>query len=82
MIWVYIILYILFALIAFFITYILCVRKYIKEKSGLKFSYWIKDYYGILLFSSLGWFMLLPIGIVIFVFSTIINKINKHYNIK
>lgn len=82
MTWIYVILYILFALITFFTAYILCVKKYLKEKSTLKFSYWIEDYYTMLVFSSLGWFMLLPIGIIIFLLNTIINKINNHYNIK
>lgn len=82
MIWIYVILYILFALITFVLAYIICVKKYIKEKSDLKFKYWIEDYYLILVFSCLGWFMLLPIGIIIFLLNTIINKINKHYNIK
>lgn len=82
MVWIYVILYILFGLITFFLTYILCIKKYIKEGSALKFSYWIEKYYGILLFSFLGWFMLLPIGIVISLLSMAINKINKYYNIK
>ena len=82
MTWIYVILYILFALITFVLAYIICVKKYIKEKSNFKFKYWIEDYYIILIFSSLGWFMMLPIGIIIFLLSTIINKINKHYNIE
>lgn len=82
MIWIYVISYILFALITFSVGYIFCVKKYIKEKSDLKFRDWIVDYYLILIFSSLGWFMLLPIGIIIFLLSIIINKINKYYNIK
>lgn len=82
MIWIYVILYILFALITFVLVYIICVKKYIKEKSDLKFKYWIEDYYLILVFSCLGWFMLLPIGIIVFLLNIIINKINKHYNIK
>lgn len=82
MIWIYVILYILFALITFFVGYIFCVRKYIKEKSDLKFRHWIEDYYFILMYSSLCWFMLLPIGIIIYLLTIIINKINKHYNIE
>jgi uncharacterized membrane protein len=82
MTWIYVILYILFGLITFFTAYILCIKQYLREKSALKFSYWIGGYYGILLFSFLGWFMVLPIGIIIFLLNTIINKINKHYNIR
>jgi uncharacterized membrane protein len=82
MTWIYVILYILFGLITFFTAYILCIKQYLREGSALKFSYWVEGYYGILLFSFLGWFMVLPIGIIIFLFGTIINKINKHYNIK
>ena len=82
MTWIYVILYILFGLITFFLAYILCIKQYLREGSALKFSYWIEDYYGILLCSFLGWFMVLPIGIIVFLLNTIINKINKHYNIK
>ena len=82
MIWIYVILYILFGLITFFLTYIFCIKKYIKEGSALKFSYWIEDYYSVLFFSFLGWFIILPIGIIVFLLNTIINKINKRYNIK
>lgn len=82
MTWIYVILYILFGLITFFLAYILCIKQYLKEKSALKFSYWIEGYYGILLLSFLGWFMILPIGIITFLLNAIINKINKHYNIE
>lgn len=82
MTWIYVILYILFGLITFFTAYILCIKQYLREGSALKFSYWIEGYYGILLFSFLGWFMILPIGIIIFLLGTIINKINKHYDIR
>ena len=82
MIWVYVILYILFALITFFISYIFCIKQYLKEKSPLKFSYWIEDYYTILIFSFLGWFIVLPIIIVTSLLGMAINRINKYYNIK
>lgn len=82
MAWFYVILYILFGLITFFLVYIHCIKEYLKGKSALKFSYWIENYYGILLFSFLGWFIVLPIGIVISLLGMAINKINKYYNIK
>ena len=45
MIWLYILIYFLGAVITWLIVYTLYVKQYIKEQSNLKFNYWVEEYY-------------------------------------
>jgi hypothetical protein len=81
MIWIYILIYFLGAVITGFLIYISLIKKYIKEKSALKFGVWIESYDTIIIFSALFWFIVLPIGIILYFIKRIIERINKHYNV-
>lgn len=82
MIWLYIIIYFLGAVATGLWVYILLIKKYIKENSALKFGVWIENYDFSITASSLFWFIVLPIGIIIKLISKVIERINKHYNVE
>ena len=78
-IWIYILIYFLGAILTGLCRYILLIKKYKKENSALKFSVWIENYdFSIIII----WFIVLPVGIIIYLISKIIERINKHYNIE
>ena len=82
MIWLYILIYFLGAVITGLSTYASLIEKYIKENSALKFSVWIEVYYGLIFLSALFWFIVLPIGIILYPIKRIVKRINKHYNVE
>ena len=82
MIWLYILIYFLSAIITGLCVYILLIKKYKKENTALKFSVWIEAYEMIIYFSALFWFIVLPIGIIVYLIKRIIERINKHYNVE
>lgn len=82
MIWLYILIYFLGAVVTGLWVYILLIKKYKKENTALKFSVWIESYDIIILLYALFWFIVLPIGIIIYLISKIIEIINKHYNVE
>lgn len=82
MIWLYILIYFLGAVVTGLCVYISLIKKYIKEKSALKFGVWIESYDTIIIFSALFWFIVLPIGIIVYLINKITERINKYYNIE
>ena len=81
MIWLYILIYFLGAIITGICVYISLIKKYIKENTALKFGVWIETYDFAIFASALFWFIVLPIGVILDLISKIIERINKHYNI-
>lgn len=85
MIWLYILIYFLGAVVTGLCVYISLIKKYIKEKSALKFGVWIETYEILIYLLALFWFIVLPIGVIVDLISKIIKRIieriNKHYNI-
>lgn len=81
MIWLYILIYFLGAVVTGLCVYISLIKKYIKEKSALKFGVWIETYEILIYLSALFWFIVLPIGIIVYLINKITERINKHYNI-
>lgn len=82
MIWLYILIYFLGAIITGFCVYTFYVKEYKREKTAIKFSYWIENKYETIFMSSLFWVWLLLVFIIRYPFKKIIERINKHYNIK
>jgi hypothetical protein len=81
MTWLYILIYFLGAVVTGLWVYILLIKKYKKENTALKFSVWIEAYDIIILLYALFWFIVLPIGIILYFIKRIIERINKHYNV-
>lgn len=82
MIWLYILIYFLGAVVTGLCVYISLIKKYIKEKSALKFGVWIETYEILIYLSALFWFIVLPIGIIVYLINKITERINKYYNIE
>lgn len=82
MIWLYILIYFLGAIITGICVYTFYVKEYKREKTAIKFSYWIENKYETIFMSSLFWVWLLLVFIIIYPFKKIIERINKHYNIE
>jgi hypothetical protein len=82
MIWFYILIYFLGAIITWLIVYTLYVKQYIKEQSNLKFNYWVEEYYFDIIFLAAVWCVVLPVWIIKCAIKAITKKINKHYNIE
>lgn len=78
---VYLVVYILGAIFTGILVYISLIKKYLKEQSTLKFSTWLEAYDFAIIFSSIFWFVILPIMIIVYPVTKIIKKINKHYNL-
>lgn len=81
MIWLYILIYFLGAIITGLCIYTSYVKEYKREKTAIKFSYWIEDKYETIFMSSLFWAGTLPVFIITYLLKKIIERINKHYNI-
>lgn len=82
MIWLYILIYFLGAVITGLLVYISLIKKYIKENTALKFGVWIENYIPYIFIYALFWFIVLPIGIIPYLIKIIIERINKHYNVE
>lgn len=83
MILFYILIYFLGAIITGFCSYTFCVKEYKREKSALKFWYWmeVKSKYEQIFMLSLFWVPSLLLFIITYPFKKIIERINKHYDI-
>lgn len=81
-VFIYSLLYFLGAVATGLCVYILLIKKYLKENTALKFNIWIENYGFSIAISALFWFIILPIGIIAYIISKIIERINKHYNVK
>lgn len=82
MIWLYILIYFLGAIITWLIVYTLYVKQYMKEQSNLKFNYWVEEYYFDIIFLAAVWYVVLPVWVIKYAIKAITKKINKHYNIE
>ena len=82
MIWLYILIYFLGAFGTGLWVYVSLIKKYIKENTAIKFSVWIEDYDFVICVSTLFWFIILPIDIIVTLIKRIVERINKHYNVK
>lgn len=74
--------YLVGAGITFHLVYIFFVKKYIKEKSALKFSFWIDQYLGAILCMTIFWVIVLPVIVMLCPILIAIKFINKHYGIE
>lgn len=79
---IYLIIYILGSVFTGLFVYILLIKKYLREQSSLKFSTWLEAYDFAIISSSIFWFVILPIMIIVYPVTKIIKKINKHYNVE
>ena len=68
--------------ITFLLVYTFFVKKYIKEKSALKFSFWVDQHTMTILFLTFFWVVVLPVMVALSPILIAINLINKHYGIK
>ena len=84
MIWICISIYILGALFTGIFTYIGIIRKYLKENSHVKFSYWLdnKEYLETISLTAIFWFIVVPMAIIMSPIRYLIKRINKHYNVE
>lgn len=74
--------YLVGAGITFLLIYTILVKKYIKDKSALKFDIWIEQYLGFIICSTIFWMIVLPVMIALSPILIGIRLINKHYGIK
>lgn len=83
MVWVYIFIYFLGAIITGLYVYTFYVKEYVRIRSSLKFDIWIENYDFHIFTAALLWFILVPMQlIIIFPVRYLIKRINKHYNIE
>lgn len=82
LIWLYMLIYFLGAILTGLWVYILLIKKYLKENSALKFSVLVENYDVSIAISGLMWFIVLPISFIVCLISKIIERIHKHYNIE
>jgi hypothetical protein len=73
--------YIIMAILTAIVVYIRFVKKYVKEKSHMRFEYWIDGKIDDIVVSSLFWFVTIPTNIICFLAKKIIERINKHYGV-
>lgn len=71
---VYLVVYILGSIFTGILVYISLIKKYLKEQSTLKFSTWLEAYDFAIIFSSIFWFVVLPIMIIVYPITKIIKK--------
>lgn len=74
--------YIIIGILTAIVVYIRFVKKYVKEKSHMRFEYWIDGKIDDIVVSSLFWFAVIPTNIICFFAKKIIERINKHYGVK
>lgn len=82
MIWLYMLIYFLGAIIIGLCVYTFYIKEYKREKTAIKFSYWIEDKYETIFMSGLLWVPLLLLFVIIYPLTKIIERINRHYNIE
>lgn len=74
--------YLVGAGITFLLVYAFFVKKYIKEKSALIFSFWIDQYLGTIICLTIFWVVVLPVMVALSPLLMAIKLINKHYGIR
>ena len=74
--------YLVGAGITFLLVYVILVKKYVKEKSALKFSFWLDQYLGAILCMTIFWMIVLPVMVMLCPILMGIKFINKNYGIK
>ena len=74
--------YLVGAGITFLSVYAFFAKKYVKEKSALKFSYWIDQYLGNIICFTIFWPGVLPIIAALGPIIIGVKLIDKHYGIK
>ena len=74
--------YLVGAGITFLLVYAIFVKKYVKEKSALKFEYWIDPYIGFIVLMCIFWVVVLPVMVALSPIIMGIKLIDKHYGIK
>lgn len=86
MIWIYILIYFLGAIITGLCAYVYYIKEYIREKLPIIFRYWIKNNYETMFISGLFWVVLVPVLIITYpcekIIKKIIKRINKYYNVE
>ena len=68
--------------ITFLLVYAIFAKKYVEEKSALKFEYWIDPYIGFIVLMCIFWFVVLPVMVALSPIIMVVKLINKHYGIK
>ena len=74
--------YIIIGILTAIVVYIRFVKEYVKEKSNVRFNYWINNKIDDIVVSSLFWFAIIPTNIICFFAKKIIERINKHYGVE
>lgn len=77
-----ILVYILGAILTYIFLYGFYVRKYSKERSMLKFDYWIDDKYEKIFLTSIAWYIVIPLCILWLPIKIITNLIEKYYKVR
>lgn len=68
--------------ITFMLVYAIFAKKYVKEKSALKFSFWIDQYLGFIICMTIFWVVVLPVMVSLSPILIVTKLIDKHYGIK
>lgn len=74
--------YLVGAEITFLLVYANLAKKYVKEKSALKFEYWLDPYIGFIVLMTIFWVVVLPVMVALGPIIMVTKMINKHYGIK
>lgn len=74
--------YFIMAILTAIVIYVQLVKKYVKEKSHIRFRYWINHKIDEIIVVSILWFAAIPIQIICFFAKKIIERINKHYGVE
>lgn len=81
MAWI-VLIYLVGAGITFLLIYTILVKKYIKDKSALKFLIWFDQYLGLIISLTIFWVLVLPVMVMLCPILMGIKFINKHYGIE
>ena len=74
--------YLVGAGITFLLVYANFAKKYVEEKSALKFEYWLDPYIGFIVLMTIFWVVVLPVMVALSPIIMVTKMINKHYGIK
>lgn len=80
--WMLLMWYFIGAGITFLLVYTIFVKKYIKEKSALNFSFWLNQHIMTILLLTIWWVVVLPVMVALSPILIAIKLINKYYNIE
>lgn len=68
--------------ITYVLVYAFFAKKYVKEKSALKFEYWLDPYIGFIVLMTIFWVVVLPVMVALSPILMGVKLIDKHYGIK